>query len=72
MHVDPEVPYYSYLNADSSHIIESQQQYIINNGYNYIITSNETEIFVGYELIASQQDPFNEETTFYLYRRIAG
>ena len=72
MHVDPEVPYYSYLNADSSHIIESQQQYIINNGYNYIITSNKTEIFVGYELIASQQDPFNEETTFYLYRRIAG
>lgn len=69
MHTDPEVPYYSYLNADTIHIINTQRQYIASGNYNYIITTNDVDVFTGYELVESQQDPFNEEKVFYLYRK---
>ena len=72
MQVDPEVQYFSFLNADKDHIVNTQKEYIRDNDYNFIITNNDTEVFEGYELIKAQQNPFDTTDTFFLYQKAEG
>ena len=66
---DPDVKYFTYLNADSEHILSVQSAYIATGNYKYIITEYAPVNFEGYELIATDKSPI-EDIDYYLYRRI--
>ena len=66
---DPDMLYFTYLNADSEHILMEQQAYIASGRYKYVITEYTPQNFQGYELIATDKSP-TEDIDYYLYRRI--
>lgn len=69
METDPEVPFYSLLNADKEKISQIQRSYIDEGDYNYIITTNGNAVFEGYELIETAEDPIENDFIFYLYSK---
>jgi hypothetical protein len=61
-------------------MVDQQIQYISENDYNYIITSNdcnydiftdEHKVLEGYELVAVQEDPYFAGEEFYLFRKVS-
>lgn len=79
MKTDPETPCFAVLVHDQD-MVDQQIQYISDNDYNYIITSNdcnydiftdEHKVLVGYELVAVQEDPYFAGEEFYLFRKVS-
>lgn len=80
MKTDPKTPCFAVLVHDQD-MVNQQIQYIAENDYNYIITSNncnydifadEGNVLEGYELVAVQEDPVLKGDEFYLFRKTDG
>ena len=67
-HQDPDMRYFTYMNADSEHILEVQRDLIRSRKYKYIITEYNPIEVEGYSLIATDKSP-TEDIDYYLYRR---
>ena len=65
---DPDMRYFTYLNADSEHILEVQRDLIRSHEYKYIITEYDPIKVEGYSLIATDKSP-TEDIDYYLYMR---
>ena len=65
---DPDMRYFTYLNADSEHILEVQRDMIRSHKYKYIITEYDPIQAEGYTLIATDKSP-TEDIDYYLYMR---
>ena len=67
-HQDPDMRYFTYMNADSEHILEVQRDLIRSHKYKYIITEYDPIQAEGYSLIATDKSP-TEDIDYYLYQR---
>lgn len=65
---DPDMRYFTYLNADSEHNLEEQRNLIRSHNYKYIITEYDPIQVEGYTLIATDKSP-TEDIDYYLYQR---
>lgn len=65
---DPDMRYFTYLNADSEHILEVQRDLIRSHEYKYILTEYDPIQVEGYSLIATDKSP-TEDIDYYLYMR---
>ncbi len=65
---DPDMRYFTYLNADSEHILEVQRDLIRSHKYKYLITEYDPIQVEGYSLIATDKSP-TEDIDYYLYQR---
>ena len=65
----PDIPYFTYLNANSEHLMQEQDRYIKEGNYEFIITEGMPHEFEGYELIYVDPNE-SEEVPYFLYQRI--